>query len=285
LIVELLSLLTAVCYGFSAVLARKGMKGSNPLTGTILGALVQVVLLSLFILIYPPEAFNWPAFAYFTASGLLASTFGRFLNYESIDRLGVSVSATIIGSSPLFSTLFAIMFIGEGVLLSTLIGTVLVVSGIAITRSGWDRKNQLRNTAILLPIAAATFYGASSVVRKVGLDLLPESALGALVGAGTSLISFAFYLVATRRLERISLDWESGRYFLVSGVVVTVGWLSMFTALAAGKVSVVTALIGTNPLFSVLLSLVLLRDTERFDLRIALGCLAIVAGAATITLL
>jgi hypothetical protein len=38
LIVELLSLFTAVCYGASSVLARKGMRDSNPMTGVIVGS-------------------------------------------------------------------------------------------------------------------------------------------------------------------------------------------------------------------------------------------------------
>jgi uncharacterized membrane protein len=47
---------------------------------------------------------------------------------------------------------------------------------------------------------------------------------------------------------------------------------------------VVSALIGTSPLFTLVLSLVFLRDTERLNMRTALGCLSIVAGAMVITL-
>jgi uncharacterized membrane protein len=54
----------------------------------------------------------------------------------------------------------------------------------------------------------------------------------------------------------------------------------MYSALSAGDVSVVAALMGTNPLFSLVLSLLFLRDSERIDV----GCLAIVAGAGIITL-
>jgi transporter family protein len=283
--VELLSLLTAFCYGSSAVLTRRGMRNSNPLTGAVVGALVQVVLLTFVVLAIPPKNFNWAAFFYFVSSGLLASTFGRFLNYKSIEKLGVSLSATIIGSSPLFSTLFAVLFIGEDVALMTLMGTASIVTGIAITRSGGRMGSSILDATILLPIAAAAFYGISSVVRKVGLDILPESAFGALIGAGASLASFGAYFTVTGRLELMEINQESAKYFLASGLVVTIGWLSMFTALTTGNVSVVSALIGTNPLFSVILSLALLRDSENFNLRIALGCISIVVGAAAITLL
>jgi len=91
------------------------MRDSNPLTGAIVASMVQVAVLSTLVALGPPAAMNLTGVAFFVASGLMASTIGRLLNYTSIDRLGVSVSATVIGSSPLFSTIFAALFIGERV--------------------------------------------------------------------------------------------------------------------------------------------------------------------------
>ncbi len=284
MIVELLSLFTAVCYGASSVLARKGMKDSNPMTGVIVGTLVQVILLAVLVIADPPDAFNWTAIGLFVASGILASTLGRLLNFMSIEKLGVALAATIIGSSPLFSTLLAALFLGEQVALSTLLGTVLVVAGIAAARSGGQGMKGIQSNALLLPIASATFYGASSVTRKAALNILPESALGAVVGALASIVSFGAYLLLTQRTDDLRFNWESGKFFIINGVVVTLAWLAMFSALTIGKVSVVTALGGTNPLFSVILSAILLKDSEKLNSRIIIGCLAIVAGAAVISL-
>ena len=285
MIVELLSLFTALCYGASAVLARKGMRTSNPLTGAIVGSLVQVVIIAAVLVFRMPEAINWTALACFVTSGLLASTLGRLFNYAAIESLGVSLASTIIGSSPLFSTLFAVIFIGEEVAMSTLIGSLFVVVGIGIVRGGDRPGSSIKSSALLIPLGASVFYGASSVFRKVGLNLQPDPTFGALIGAGSSLVSFAVYLVATGRIEEVRLDDESRKYFVASGVVVSLGWLSMFTALAGGKVSVVSALIGANPLVSIILSLMFLKGSEELDARIIAGCLAIVAGVAMITLL
>ena len=282
--VELLSLITALCYGASAVLVRMGMRDSNPMTGAMVGTTVQIVILSGLVMAFPPARIDWTAVALFMASGVLASTLGRLLNYTSIERLGVPVSATIIGSSPLFSTLLAVLFLGERVALTVLLGTLLIVAGIAVTRSGDSAGSRLRSRAILIPIASAAFYGASSVVRKAGLDILPEPTLGAVVGAGAGLASFLAYLTLTRKTGAIKLNRGGGRYFVLTGIVISAGWLSMFTALESGKVSVVSALIGTNPLFSIVLSLALLRGGEGLDWRTWAGCLSIVAGAIIITL-
>jgi len=167
--VEVLSLFTALCYAFSAVLARKGMRSSNPLTGAFIATFTQVIILSALLLIAPPKSFDWMAVIYFTASGILASTFGRLCNYMSIERIGVPISASIIGSTPLFSTFFAVLLVGEKVAMTIMLGALLVVIGVVLT-SGGDNNNRsirLRSFGIILPLLSASFYGASSAVRKM----------------------------------------------------------------------------------------------------------------------
>lgn len=261
------------------------MRESNPLTGALISALVQVLILSGLFLVSPPSRLDWTAVAYFAIAGVLASTLGRLFNFMSIERLGVPVSASIIGSSPLFSTFFAIIFVGEAVAVTTLIGIVLVVLGITLARSGNDKGHpRLKGWALTLPILSAAFYGSSSSPRKLGLLLMPNTTLGALVGSASSLISFIAYLATGRSESTVRFSKGSLPYFTISGLVVSLGWLSMFNALAVGDISVVAALIGTNPLFSLLISWIMLRDSERLSWRVTAGCLVIVAGAVIVTL-
>jgi uncharacterized membrane protein len=202
----------------------------------------------------------------------------------AIEKLGVSVSSTIVGSSPLFSTLFAVIIINEKVSLPTLLGTLLVVAGVAITRLKGGESRNLKTSAMIFPLLAAVFYGVSAPIRKIGLNILPEATFGALVGSGSSTLFYALYLMATGQMNHIKLTRRSARYFVTSGFVVTAGWLTMYNALSRGNVSVVSALIGTNPLFSLLMSYIFLRNSERLDWMVVLGCLAIVGGAVIITL-
>lgn len=281
---ELLSLVTAVCYGSNAVLTRKGLDDSNPLTAVLVSSLVQAVLLSILVAVQPPKVINLTGMAFFVASGTLASTLGRLSNFIAIEKLGVSVSSTIVGSSPLFSTLFAVIIINEKVSLPTLLGTLLVVAGVAITRLQGGESKNLKTSAMIFPLLAAVFYGVSAPIRKIGLNILPEATFGALVGSGSSTLFYALYLVATGKMNQLKLTRRSARYFVTSGFVVTAGWLAMYNALSRGNVSVVAALIGTNPLFSLLMSYIFLRSSERIDRMVVFGCLAIVGGAVIITL-
>ena len=58
----------------------------------------------------------------------------------------------------------------------------------------------------------------------------------------------------------------------------------MFMSTQMGTVSVVSAIIGANPLFGLVLSFVLLKDSERITPQVLIGCLTIVAAVIFITL-
>ncbi len=283
MLAESLSLVTALCYGLSSVLIRKGVRSSNAFTGTLVAAAVQVAVMASLLLFFPAPDIVWVGIAFFVVSGLLASALGRLCNYKSIERLGVPTTASIVGSSPMFSIVFAVLLLGEEVTLAVVVGTTLVIAGVVLT-SGLSPGSLGLSRAMAFPLLAAVFYGASSSFRKLGLQALPEPVLGTLVGALSTLAFLCTYLALGK--ERCEVDEHRSciGYFLGSGVVVSLGWLSMFAALLIGKVSVVSALIGTNPLFSLVFSLLFLRGSETLDRRNVTGCLAVVVGAFVITL-
>jgi uncharacterized membrane protein len=179
--------------------------------------------------------------------------------------------------------IFAVLLIGEEVTTAVLMGTVLVVVGIVLTRARKDQGN-IRKSSFILPLLSATFYGASSPVRKIGLNILPEPILGSLVGAATTFAFFSAYFATGHGRNMLKLRKDSIGYFVVAGVIVSIGWIAMFTAQMAGNVSVVSTLIGTNPLFSLLLSFILLRSSEEIHWKTVMGCIIIVVGASIITL-
>jgi len=281
LIVEILSLLTALCYSFSSVFILKGMRGSNPHSALLLSTSVQVALLTIFLLADLPEV-DWLAVMLFALSGIFASGLGRLFNFIAIERLGVATSSALGGSYPLFSTIIAIMFLREGVAILTFAGVALVVSGVFLVSGG--RGEFVRGRALLIPILSAFFYGLSDVVRKMGLNVLSESLLGAQVGATAGMLSFLLYLVLTGSLGEIRVSRVSFAYFSATGVIVSVGWIFTFMAMQIGTVSIVSTLTGTTPLFSVLLSWLMLRGQEDLGKRVILGSMVIVTGISLVTL-
>ncbi|MBC8462993.1 EamA family transporter, partial [Candidatus Bathyarchaeota archaeon] len=134
------------------------------------------------------------------------------------------------------------------------------------------------------PLASAFFYAASSAVRKMGLNILPESALGAVVGAMTGLIAYPILIRLMGKTNEFKFSRESALFLIAGGITTSVAWISMFMATQQGTVSVVSAIIGANPLFGLVLSVVLLKDSERITTQMIIGCLTIVAAVIIITL-
>jgi len=278
----LYAILAAFSFGLNAVFVRKGMRESSPVTATLVIAGVQVTILSLLLLLDIP-VFNWRAIIYFIIAGVFSAILGRTLNYISIDRLGVPISTSLSGTNPLFALILAVIFLGEDVSINTLLGSFFVVAGIALM-SGWGASNSLNVRDMVIPLSSAFFYACSSAIRKIGLNILPESILGAVVGALTSLIAYPILLRLMGRSGQFKLNKKAIPWLIGGGIATSTAWIGMFTATQMGSVSVVSAIIGANPLFGLLLSAILLRDTERITKQVAAGSILIVIAVIVITL-
>jgi drug/metabolite transporter (DMT)-like permease len=230
-----------------------------------------------------PPRFKLTAVLYFIAAGFFAAILGRTFNYMSIDKLGVPISTALTGTNPLWAMVLGVLFLGEEVTFPTISGSILVVVGVAMI-SGWGNKSLLSLKDLYIPLASAFFYAASSAVRKVGLNILPEPVLGAVVGALTGLIAYPLLIRLMGRASAFNFNRKALPFLVTGGIATSMAWMTMFMATQQGPVSVVSAIIGANPLFGLLLSVVLLKDTERITPQVLFGCLTIVAAVIFITL-
>jgi drug/metabolite transporter (DMT)-like permease len=201
----------------------------------------------------------------------------------SIDKLGVPISTALTGTNPLWAMVLGVVFLGEAVTFSTISGSILVVVGVALISLG-DKNSKLNIKDLGIPLASAFFYAASSAVRKIGLNILPESVLGAVVGALTGLVAYPILMRLLGRSGEFNFNREALPYLIGGGISTSVAWISMFMATQQGTVSVVSAIIGANPLFGLVLSVLLIKDTKRITPQVLIGCLTIVAAVIFITL-
>ncbi len=279
---EVYGLIAALSFGLNAVLVRKALKYTTPATATISVAAVQTLILST-VLAFERPAFNLEAVGYFIVAGFLAAIMGRTFNYMSIEALGVPISTSLVGTNPLWAMILGVVFLGEVVTLPVIAGSILVVIGVALI-SGLGKDSNMTLRDIGIPLAAAFFYASSSAIRKVGLNILPESVLGAVVGAMTGFIAYPILLMLMGKTNEIKYSREAAPFLVAGGITTSVAWVSMFMATQLGPVGVTSAIIGANPLFGLILSAVLLKETEKITTQVIIGCLTIVASVVIITL-
>ncbi|MGC8912260.1 MAG: EamA family transporter [Nitrososphaeria archaeon] len=87
--------------------------------------------------------------------------------------------------------------------------------------------------------------------------------LSARVGATTSLTFFLAHIILTGERNNIKVPKTSLLYFIATRIVMSIGWLAMMTALKIGSVSIVTTIVYSYPLFTLILTKLLLKE-EKF---------------------
>jgi len=283
---ELYALINAFLFALHNLFIKKALRYSNPATAVISSLLINIVFLwAMAVLLVPMANVTWASVLIFVGVGFFQPGLTRLLTYKGIDALGVAITDPIRASTPLFSAIMAIIFLGEDITLPIVAATFMIISGIVLLswRGGSMR---LLGSAIYLwyPIGASALAGASQVVRKFGLAAVPHPFLAAAVTASSSLV---VSVLTMWYVEKTQETWKMNRqcfgWFLSAGITVSFAMICIYYALDLGKVSVVIPISSTGPLFSLILTAIFLRDVERVTLRVVVSAAMIVGGVLMIS--
>ncbi len=132
---ECLALTSALLWGSIPILVRKGLPHANASVAVVIGLLASLPLLCGVFLFHPrtvtevvaPQAALW-----FAAVGITGPCLGRLFNYIGVARLGAARATPLINSSPLLTTLLAILFLREQITFKILLGGICMVAGIIV---------------------------------------------------------------------------------------------------------------------------------------------------------
>ena len=280
---EAVAILSSVFWALDSVLVRLGARTSNIVAAAFLSYSVAAFSFWAYVILYLPGDFlRSPATIYFVLSGCLQPLLARILLYMGIMRLGVSRASPLRGMEPLLALILAMSFLHEQPSSYVYLGTALVVASVWLITSRETRESRWKLWHILFPLGAALFGAVSQNLRRGGLLILSHPIFGAAVGSSTSLVLFSAFLAATGRMHLIRMDKKSLPFFGGAALVSMVAQLLNFAALNSAEVSVTTPLVNTTPLFSVLFSVVFLRDLEKVTLRVIFGATLMVSGAVII---
>jgi drug/metabolite transporter, DME family len=275
----------ALCFSIAHILIRRGLVGSNAMTGSLISLTMSAVVLWCALPWFVPlSALANPALLIFVLAGVFAPGIGRTLSYVGIEKIGVARSVPIANSSPMFASVFAVVFLGESWVLQNVVGTLLVIGGVIVLSMAKPAQGQWRKLDVIYPLVGAVAFGASSTLRKAGLGFVDIPLLAAAVTAGTAAV-FSFALVQLQGgRQTLTLSRRSAAWLFPAGVFNTAAMLSVFFALSHGKVVIVEPLVSSNPVTTLLLTSIFLRDVESLSLRVIVGAALTVAGTILVVL-
>lgn len=134
--VFILALIGMICWGVAPLFVKLGLKGIDPLVGLGIRTAFTIIVISGVMLIngsifdiknIPPKTFLLLA-----AEALLATLIGDLAYFAAVKRGAVSLVTIIMSSSPLVTIICSVLFLGEQVTFSRVIGAALIILGIII---------------------------------------------------------------------------------------------------------------------------------------------------------
>lgn len=287
----LFALLSSLFIGINAVIVKKVLHRTTPFFTAVVFTLVGMVFFWFIALLILPNnliLYSIKADVYFIISGFFAPALARWFLFTSIERVGVSVSSSILATVPAFASILAILFLGEQLSLNLAFGVILIISGIIVFERDKNNNQSVKNfnsRDLLLPFIAALSAAVAITIRKMGLQELNSPVLGAAWGFSSAMVTYLVILLFSSKQRNLFIfRLEDSFLFITGGLSLAVGWLCIFYALSHGRVLLVAPLIGLHPLVVLILSPFFLKDFEQITLKTVLGCASVLLGVSLITL-
>ena len=275
----------ALCFSIAHILIRRGLIESNAMTGAFISLTMSAALAWLMLPFFAPLSALWtPALLIFIVAGIFAPGIGRTLSYVGIEKIGVARSVPIANSSPIFASVFAVIFLAEAWLPQNIVGTLLVIGGVVLLSMAKPAEGEWRKLDVVYPLLGAVAFGVSTILRKAGLNYVDIPVLAAAVTAGSAAL-FSFVLLQFRGGKgAFKLTRRSAAWLFTAGLFNTAAMLSVFYALSYGKVVIVEPLVSSNPVLTLLFTAIFLRDLEAINLRVIIGALLTVVGTILVVM-
>jgi drug/metabolite transporter (DMT)-like permease len=221
---------------------------------------------------------TWPFFV----TGLFAPGISQILFTRAVGVIGPSRTAVFVGVSPVLSAAIAVTLLGEPLHVALVIGTFLVVAGGTLLVRERGGSGALLSLGIAMALGAALLFGIrDNLVRwgARGSDVPGFVAASASLASATVVIA----LVVLMRPKGVVRVRQAFRPFVLSGLVYGVSYACLYSAFDRGRVTIVAPLVATESLFAVLLSMVVLRRSERIGVRLLVAAALVVGGGALIS--
>ena len=221
---------------------------------------------------------TWPFFV----TGLFAPGISQILFTRAVGVIGPSRTAIAVGISPVLSAAIAIGVLGEPLHVALVLGTLFVVAGGTLLVSERGGPAAMFGVGLALSLGAAMLFSVrDNLVRWAARG----NDVPGLVAGTASLVSATLVIgivVASRPNARARIR-AAAVPFVPSGLVYGISYACLYTAFDHGRVTIVAPLVATESLFAVLISIVLLRRSERIGPRLLLAAALVVGGGALIS--
>jgi drug/metabolite transporter (DMT)-like permease len=292
-----LSFLAIMGFGSATIFARQAMPRVGPMPVVFISLCFSFVASGMLALVFAFSDFAvlpLVVLAWCVMLGAFNFLGGRNLSYLAVGRIGAARTGAIVGTSAVFASILAIAFTGERPHWVVLVGTFVVVAGLATalgknileSAAGEGATRRTLMIGYLVAFGAACCYGTTNVVvKQLTIDYTSP-----LVVATISLF-FGILLVApvsAKQAVASLVEVRRSPMFLVyaglSGLAAAAGVNCTYLALQRADVVVVSPIVSANPLFTLLLAALFLSRQENVNRWLVMGIVLTAGGVALVVL-
>lgn len=297
-----LSLAAGLFFAAFTILIRIGMRDRAADDGLLMTVLVNTLILGGVAVFMVWPAFDMAGIAALVVGGIVGTVFGRASNLRAVRRIGPTRTNAFLTGNPIVSAVAGWLVLDESVSFGEAVGGVLVITGLIrlIRREsavpigqgqtsaapGLAAQSVERRATIgyLYAAAAPVFFGLAFVARKWGLQQFPSGVIGAFIGSTAAfVVVVASDIVGGRLRDRIQHNFREVPWLFVwAGVASSAALLSQFYAFSYAPAWVVGLLQGTQPLWTLAMGYVFLRQEEHIDATLVSSILLVVVGVTIV---
>jgi DME family drug/metabolite transporter len=278
---ELASLISAICWTFSAALYKIALKETDPLIANIIRIIFTSfsLIFICFLLNRINELFiiSFMPLFYIILSSLIGLGLGDLTYMYSLDLIGVSRAVPISSIYPLFTIFFSFLFFNEKISLIVFIGALIIILGIWILFK--EEKSNFSNNkkGYFAAILCAILWGLSISLMGEALKFLDSLIVNTLRVIILSI--FFIFLMIFNNIRRRIFKIKIKTCFilgLAGFIALGLGWISLSIGLILIGAAKAVPISSITPLFSLIIGKIFLK--EKFGINIVIGAIIIFIG-------
>jgi len=286
---EITALGAALCWTLSAVLYKTALSDAKPVSANIARCVSTTFFLIVCLVVTGQlqSLTTLPAYPTFLAglSGVVGLCLGDTMYMLSLSLIGVSKAVPVTCTYPLFTMLFAALFLNEQITLFLLFGALLIVVGIQLISQEKSRSNLKRGVTfkgVLIALATAIVWGVSITLMNIALEFSESAfAVNVVRMLVTTILLLALSPLIDRKFSFTRLKTRTWIILALGGIVALgLGWTLLAISLLHIQSSRAVPISSVSPLFATFLGAVFLK--EKVTLRVFVGSIFIVSGTFTL---
>lgn len=281
---EIASLITAVCWTFSAIYFEKAGRRIGSLSVNIIRIFLGVIFLGITTyftrgMFFPMDAtaYNW---IWLGLSGIVGFFLGDLFLFKSYTIIGSRTSQLVMSLAPMITAIIGWFFLHEILSIKSILGIVVSVTGIIIVVAGKKMKLNVPIRGFLYALGGALGQAIGLILSKKGMgnyDAIAATQIRAIIGFA----AFAILVTFMNRWKKVLLATteKTGMKATVIGAIFGpfVGVALSLYAVQHTETGIASALMALTPIFIIVPSAIMFK--EKITARQVIGAVISIIGA------